>query len=194
MIAEHALMLVLAYLCGSIPFGWVLARLAGHGDLRAKGSGNIGATNVLRTAGKKLGALTLLLDGIKGVVPVVLAQQINPALVPWCGGLAFAGHLFPVWLGFKGGKGVATAIGVALAASPLTGLAVIATWLLVALVFRFSSLAALIGIGLMPVFAWGLGARTEILILFVLMAGAVILKHHANIKRLVSGKEPKIGK
>src|SRR5580693_3909808 len=123
---------ILAYLIGSIPFGLLLTKLAGHGDIRRIGSGNIGATNVLRTGNKPLAALTLFLDGVKGSVAVLLAQAIAPELAPVAGLAALLGHLFPVWLKFKGGKGVATAIGVLLALGWPVGLMIIATWLLVA--------------------------------------------------------------
>ena len=144
---------IIAYLLGSIPFGYLLTKVAGLGDIRLIGSGNIGATNVLRTGHKELAALTLFLDGAKGgVVAVVIAETIHPVLGPLAGILVLLGHMYPVWLGFHGGKGMATAIGVMLALSWPIGLCVMALWLLVAYLFRYSSLAAIISIGLTPLF------------------------------------------
>jgi glycerol-3-phosphate acyltransferase PlsY len=202
-----------SYLSGSVPFGLLLTRWAGHGDVRQQGSGNIGATNVLRTAGKKLGALTLLCDALKGAIPVTIAQLLVPEWVAACGLAALCGHLFPVWLRFRGGKGVATALGVMLAAAPLAGALTCLTWLVTARLFRISSLAALISIGAMPLYAWvtqspdpcdGIpclrGAyawvtqdQGQSVALGAIMAVAVILRHHANIRRILSGTEPKIG-
>src|SRR4051794_2669677 len=133
----------LAYLAGSIPFGLVLTRLAGHGDIRRIGSGNIGATNVLRTGDKKLALLTLLLDGAKGAAATLIAARFGPAMAIVAAGASVIGHMFPVWLGFRGGKGVATALGVLFALSWPVGLAAAAVWLVTAVVTRYSSLAAL---------------------------------------------------
>jgi acyl phosphate:glycerol-3-phosphate acyltransferase len=205
---------ILGYLIGSIPFGLLLTRLAGYGDIRNIGSGNIGATNVLRTGNKKLALLTLLLDGGKGAAAVLLAQGV----MTYDAGLAaavgcFLGHLFPVWLKFKGGKGVATTLGILLALQPALGLACCALWLSSALLFRYSSGAALLSIGLSPYIAlkFAFAPRqytekdgsavflpnhhTELLpVLCSFMALLVYYKHRENIRRLFKGEEPKIGK
>ena len=181
------------YLLGSVPFGLVLTRLAGLGDIRNVGSGNIGATNVLRTGNKKLAAATLLLDGGKGAAAVLLAGALagEPAALVAAGG-AMLGHSFPVWLGFKGGKGVATAIGILLAAAWPVGVAACLTWLLVAYVFRLSSLAALVAIGVSPLYALGLSGGTLALAV-AFIAVLVFVRHEANIRRLLKGEEPNIG-
>jgi len=182
----------LAYLLGSIPFGLVLTRLGGYGDIRHIGSGNIGATNVLRTGSRALAALTLLLDAGKGAAAVLIARQFGPDMAAIAAIFAFLGHLFPVWLRFKGGKGVATAGGVVLAYAWPVGLAGIATWLVVVAATRYSSLAALTACALAPVYAW-LWTRqvqpTEIVLALAVMA---ILRHHANIRRLLRGEESRI--
>lgn len=185
--------LVGGYLLGSVPFGLILTRMAGLGDIRSIGSGNIGATNVLRTGNKKLALATLLLDGAKGAVAVLLARWLLPEPLPVvAGAAAFVGHIFPVWLKFKGGKGVATALGTWLALAWPIGIAACLTWLLVALVFRFSSLSALLAVALAPVYAIWLG--TPALIWFGIgVAILVWIRHHENIRRLLKGEEPKIG-
>lgn len=181
------------YLLGSVPFGLVLTRIAGYGDIRQIGSGNIGATNVLRTGNKPLAAATLLLDSGKGAIAALLALWLggeSAALL--AGGAAMLGHSFPVWLGFKGGKGVATALGVLLAVAWPVGAGACLTWLAAAALFRISSLSALIAIGLSPLSAFYLaGPDTAALALFI--AVLVFIRHHANIKRLLAGTEPKIG-
>lgn len=184
--------LVFGYLLGSIPFGLLLTRAAGLGDVRKIGSGNIGATNVLRTGNKKLAALTLLLDALKGTAAVLIAGQFGPdqALVAGLG--AFLGHLFPVWLGFKGGKGVATYLGVLLAVAWQGALVFAAAWLAVAFVTRYSSLAALVAALAVPVALYVLGF-IQAAELFVLMSLIVFVKHRANIGRLLSGTESRIG-
>ncbi|MDX2028927.1 MAG: glycerol-3-phosphate 1-O-acyltransferase PlsY [Alphaproteobacteria bacterium] len=187
--------LLLGYLLGSIPFGWVIAKIAGLGDIRKIGSGNIGATNVLRTGQKGLALLTMLLDGAKGSVAVLIAAYLYPELpflVALAGLAALLGHLFPVWLKFKGGKGVATTFGVILALAWPVGLIGMAIWMLVAFTTRYSSLAALIAIGLAPGIAFLFG-RTEILWLLVVFVCFVAAKHENNIKRLIKGTEAKIG-
>ncbi len=191
------LLIVLAggYLLGSIPFGLIATRLAGLGDIRNVGSGNIGATNVLRTGRKDLALITLLGDGGKGALAVLLAHfimhdQICEALA---GGAAFVGHLFPVWLKFKGGKGVATFFGVLLAAAWPVGLAAGATWLLMAYLFRYSSLAALTAAALAPLFTFVLHDGRPVIILSLFMAILVFIRHRENIRRLMSGDEPRIG-
>jgi len=197
--------LILGYGLGSIPFGFLLTRNAGLGDVREIGSGNIGATNVLRTGSKGLAAATLLLDMLKGTAAVVLGVMIAshlflvpPSLAYLSGVLsgfaAFIGHLFPVWLRFKGGKGVATYIGVLLGAAPLLAAGFCVTWLIVAFASRYSSLAALVASIATPfasLFLFGPQA-----LFFVLLAMTVLLvwKHRENIARLKSGEESKIGR
>ena len=183
---------VLGYLLGSIPFGLVLTRLAGLGDIRKVGSGNIGATNVLRTGRKGLAAATLLLDGGKGALAVLLARQFGPETAALAGGAAFLGHCFPVWLKLKGGKGVATYLGVMLAIAWPAGLACCATWLAVAALLRWSSVAALAAAALGPLYAW-LWADWPQIGLAAFLAVIVFVRHHANIRRLLAGEEPKIG-
>ncbi len=181
------------YLIGSIPFGLVLTRLSGLGDIRKIGSGNIGATNVLRTGRKGLALATLLLDSLKGAGVVVCLRfwtgDLDIALI---GGIAAVlGHNFPIWLQLKGGKGVATTMGVILAAAPFVGLMTIATWIIIATTFRISSLSALVALALSPVYAAILdhSAVVPIAALGVL----VWIRHAPNIKRLLKGQEPRIG-
>jgi glycerol-3-phosphate acyltransferase PlsY len=180
------------YLLGSIPFGLILTRYAGLGDVRAIGSGNIGATNVLRTGRKGLAAATLLGDALKGTLAVLLAGRfgLEAALVAGLG--AFLGHLFPVWLGFKGGKGVATFLGVLLALSPLGLLAFAAIWLGLAFTLKYSSLAALAASALTPLVLWALG-QPAVAMLFLLLAVLLWWKHAPNIRRLIDGTEGRIG-
>lgn len=182
------------YLLGSIPFGLLLTRVSGVGDIRKVGSGNIGATNVLRTGRKGLAAATLLLDGGKGAVAALLAHFLagtDAGLLAALG--AVLGHNFPVWLGFKGGKGVATTLGVLLAVAWPVGLGACLTWLGTALLFRYSSLAALVAFALSPVYAWFLATPAHAA-LAAALAALGIARHHANIRRLVVGEEPKIGR
>jgi acyl phosphate:glycerol-3-phosphate acyltransferase len=183
---------VLAYLLGSIPFGVVLTRLAGYGDIRQIGSGNIGATNVLRTGNKTLAALTLVLDAAKGAVAVLIAGSFGPDMAALAAAFSFLGHLFPVWLGFKGGKGVATAGGILLAYSWPVGLAAGGTWLLVAVLTRYSSLAALSAALLAPVYAWFITREFQPTEVVLFLAVVIILRHHANIRRLLRGEESKV--
>jgi glycerol-3-phosphate acyltransferase PlsY len=185
--------LVVGYLFGSIPSGYLLARAAGLGDVRNIGSGNIGATNVLRTGNKGLAALTLILDALKGAVPVWLALHylgLYPAMLAGLG--AFLGHLFPVWLGFKGGKGVATYLGVLIALAWEGAVVFAIVWLLVAFITRFSSLAALVAAVAVPIALIFIG-RQEIVELFVVMGAIIFIKHRPNIMRLIGGTESKIG-
>ncbi len=181
------------YLFGSIPFGLLLTRLAGHGDIRAIGSGNIGATNVLRTGNKKLALATLLLDVGKGALPTLLAAQGGDELASLVAGFAAVlGHNFPLWLGFRGGKGVATTLGVLLAISWPVGLAALALWLGCAVVFRISSLAALIALAASPLLMLAFGDGAQVVLAAVLALLAAV-RHHTNIRRLLAGTEPKIG-
>jgi len=190
---EMLVSLLVGYLCGSIPFGLILTRMAGLGDVRSIGSGNIGATNVLRTGNKKLAALTLLLDALKGTVAVLAARYVIGMEAALIAGLAaFLGHLYPVWLKFKGGKGVATYLGVLLGLAPLIVLVFAAIWLGMAKLFRYSSLAALTAAVAVPI-ALYLYGRPEVASLFVVMSVITILKHHQNISRLLSGTEGRIG-
>ncbi|MFC5385564.1 glycerol-3-phosphate 1-O-acyltransferase PlsY [Aquamicrobium segne] len=184
--------LIFGYLLGSVPFGLLLTRAAGLGDVRSIGSGNIGATNVLRTGNKKLAAATLLLDALKGTAAVLIARSYAPDLALWAGFAAFIGHLFPLWLGFKGGKGVATYLGVLTGLSWQVALIFAAVWLLFAILFRYSSLAALCAASATPLALWLLDLP-QLAGLFVLMSLILFLKHHANIKRLAAGTEGRIG-
>ncbi|HEY8353318.1 MAG TPA: glycerol-3-phosphate 1-O-acyltransferase PlsY, partial [Sphingomonadales bacterium] len=185
--------LALGYLMGSIPFGFILTRMAGLGDIRRIGSGNIGATNVLRTGNRKLALLTLLLDGAKGAVAALIAGSVSPGLALVAALAAFLGHLFPVWLHFKGGKGVATYLGVLLALCWPLGLMVVGTWIGTAILFRISSLSALTAALLCPIFAWVL-AGPALAILTLLMSVLVFIRHDTNIRRLLNGTEPRIGR
>lgn len=185
---------LIGYLLGSVPFGIVITRALGLGDLRQIGSGNIGATNVLRTGHKGAALATLLLDSGKGAIAVLLARWIggeDAALI--AGAAAFLGHLYPVWLGFKGGKGVATFLGTLLALDWRLGLTACAIWLVMALVMRISSLSALVAAALSPFIAlWLDGWPLALTAGF--MAVLIFIRHRANIERIMAGTEPKIGK
>ncbi len=185
--------LIGGYLLGTIPFGLALARLAGLGDIRKTGSGNIGATNVLRTGRKDLAALTLLLDGGKGALVVVLTGLWGPDTQLMAAAGAVLGHSFPVWLRFKGGKGVATTLGVLLAIAWPVGLAVCATWVLLAALLRYSSLASLVSLVAAPVYSWWFLGDLQLVEMTAAIAVLVGLRHHGNIGRLLKGEEPKIG-
>ena len=199
--AMIAVAVVGGYLLGSIPFGVLVMRAAGAGDPRAIGSGNIGATNVLRSGKRGLAALTLLGDGGKGALAVLAAwlatrdgsPQAQAVLTSLAGGAAFFGHLFPVWLGFKGGKGVATFFGTLLAAAWPVGLAAGAIWILMAAVFRISSLAALTAAVAAPIVALLIGRPMPIATLGAVMAVLIYIRHLPNIRRLLKGDEPRIG-
>ncbi|HEX3364810.1 glycerol-3-phosphate 1-O-acyltransferase PlsY [Phenylobacterium sp.] len=188
------------YLLGSIPFGVIVMRAAGAGDPRAIGSGNIGATNVLRSGRRDLAALTLIGDGGKGALAVLIAwlatrglgNDAQAVLTSLAGGAAFFGHIFPVWLKFKGGKGVATFFGTLLAAAWPVGLIAGATWLLMAALFRISSLAALTAAVVAPVAALLLH-RQPVAALALVMAVLIYVRHDANIRRLLKGEEPRMG-
>ena len=186
---------IAAYLLGSIPFGVIVTRIGGAGDVRAIGSGNIGATNVLRTGRKDLALITLVLDAGKGAAAVLIARALfdNDFTTALAGGAAFVGHLFPVWLGFKGGKGVATFFGVLLAAAWPVGLIAGAVWLIIFFLGRISSLSALVAAAAAPVAAWALGEAVPIIALAAVMAVLIYMRHHENIGRLLRGQEPRFG-
>jgi glycerol-3-phosphate acyltransferase PlsY len=189
----YSVVFLLSYLAGSIPFGLLVTRALGLGDVRKIGSGNIGATNVLRTGNKGAAAATLLLDAAKGAVPLLLARAYVDEPAAQIAGLgAFLGHLFPVWLKFRGGKGVATFLGVVLALAWPVGLIACGTWLIVAFTARISSLSALVAAAMTPVGLWVLGPR-EAAWLGAVLAALVLIRHHANIRRLIAGTEPRIG-
>lgn len=180
------------YTLGSVPFGLVITKMAGLGDIRAIGSGNIGATNVLRTGRKGLALLTLICDSGKGAFAVFLLSLLSPFAALGAALGSVLGHLFPVWLSFKGGKGVATTLGVLLVLTPFAGVLACLTWLASALIFRMSSLAALIAVMVAPLYSYliyGTIYATVALVLGVL----VVVKHKDNIKRIMAGTEPKIG-
>jgi glycerol-3-phosphate acyltransferase PlsY len=184
--------LILGYLSGSIPFGLLFTRWAGLGDIRSIGSGNIGATNVLRTGNKKVAALTLLADAVKGAIPILIMRTLGGETAGLIAGFAaFAGHLFPVWLGFKGGKGVATNIGILFGLYWPLGLIFLAVWLVMAFLFRISSLSALTASALSPLWAWFLGKPSFVLPL-ALVGVLIWIMHRENIARLIKGKEGKI--
>ncbi|MBR7651830.1 glycerol-3-phosphate 1-O-acyltransferase PlsY [Brucella oryzae] len=183
---------IFGYFLGSIPFGLILTRFAGLGDVRSIGSGNIGATNVLRTGNKKLAAATLIFDMLKGTVAVLVASRYGPDAAIGAGFGAFIGHLFPVWIGFKGGKGVATYLGVLIGLAWPGALVFAAVWIVTALLTRYSSLAALIASIVVPIALYSRG-YSAIAILFAIMTVIVIFKHKANISRLLNGTESKIG-
>ncbi len=191
----YAITALLSYLLGSIPFGLVLCRIAGYGDIRKIGSGNIGATNVLRTGNKPLAALTLILDSGKGAIAVLLAYyfvDFNAAMM--AAFTALLGHLYPVWLKFKGGKGVATTLGTLIALKWPLGLMACGIWLCAAAIFRYSSLSALIAVGATPLLSHYMYGDANLSGLCAFIAALVYIKHRENIKRLFAGEEPKIGK
>ncbi len=189
-----AIAMAAGYLSGSIPFGLILTRMAGLGDIRSIGSGNIGATNVLRTGNKGLAALTLLLDAVKGLVPVLIANHFfgQPGAMAAALG-AFLGHLFPVWLGFKGGKGVATFAGISLGFSWHVLAPFAVTWIAVAIVTRYSSLAALVGVVVTMAALFFIG-ETNLGWLYLVLVALVFYKHRENIRRLLARTESRIGK
>jgi acyl phosphate:glycerol-3-phosphate acyltransferase len=183
---------LLGYAFGSVPFGLLLTKAAGLGDVRNIGSGNIGATNVLRTGNKKIAALTLLCDALKGTIPVLIAAHfLSGEASIWAGLGAMAGHIFPVWLRFKGGKGVATYIGVLFGLFWPLGLAFLAIWLAIAFLSRTSSLSALIASAIMPVIAHFAG-RPDLAVAAAVMGAVIWVMHRANIRRLLKGEEPRI--
>lgn len=191
------LIVLAGYALGSIPFGLVLTKIAGLGDIRKVGSGNIGATNVLRTGNRGLAAATLFLDGSKGALAVWLGALLAIPQASEIGGLvagagAVLGHNFPIWLKFRGGKGVATTLGMMLGAVPIVGAMACVTWIAMAVIFRYSSLAALIALAMAPVFAVLLGMNNPSL-MFAALAILGWVRHGANIGRLIKGEEPQIG-
>ena len=183
---------LMGYLLGSIPFGLLLTRAAGLGDIRNVGSGNIGATNVLRTGRKGLAAATLLLDAVKGVIAVLIADQVGQLAAVGAAAGAVIGHMFPVWLGFKGGNGVATTLGIMWGLSWSVGAVACATWLVMAAVFRYSSLAALVAVVAAAIAAWFLTDHRAAWLLTILVP-LVWVRHHENIARLLNGTESNIG-
>jgi len=190
-VTDQILAAIIGYLLGSIPFGLVLSRVAGYGDIREIGSGNIGATNVLRTGSKGLAALTLLLDLAKGCAAVAIAWRWGERAALVAGLCVVLGHMFPIWLGFHGGKGVATALGMLIAlAWPVAAIAVV-IWVIVAFVFRYSSLAALVAAAVSAVIAPFVADRSTGIVI-ALVALLVILRHQANIRRLIAGREHRI--
>ncbi len=188
----QAMMLAMGYLLGSIPFGLLLTKFAGAGDIRAIGSGNIGATNVLRTGRKGLAAATLLLDLAKGAAAVWIAGMVSPDDIVAAGAAAIIGHLYPVWLSFRGGKGVATMMGVALAWDWRIGAIYAVVWVGVLALSRISSLGGMIAVASVPLAAFALG-RTELLPAGAALALLVVWRHRENISRLIAGTEPRIG-
>lgn len=190
--SEWVMTAIMGYLLGSIPFGLILTRLGGAGNLRDIGSGNIGATNVLRTGRKSLAALTLLLDLLKGTAAVLLARHFLPGHEIIAAAAAFFGHLYPVWLGFRGGKGVATYAGIAFGLAWPIGLAYAVAWIAMLLVKRISSLAGLSAAVVAPIAAWGV-YRTDLVPVLLACSVIVFLKHRENIQRLTAGTEPTIG-
>jgi acyl phosphate:glycerol-3-phosphate acyltransferase len=189
------LAIVAAYLLGSVSFAVLVSKFSGLADPRSYGSGNPGATNVLRTGNKKAAVFTLLGDALKGTFAVVIAQQCDlvDVVVNLVGLAAFAGHIYPVFLKFKGGKGVATGAGVLLALSPVMGLCVLLTWLAVAYFSRYSSLAAILAALSAPVWAWLFHGMSVLTLTVALIGSVLIAKHRANISRLLAGQESKIG-
>lgn len=187
---------VLAYLLGSISSAVVIARVMGLPDPREIGSKNPGATNILRYGGRTAAVLTLAGDILKGVIPVLVARALtaDAVIITLCGFAAFLGHLFPVFFGFRGGKGVATALGVWFALNPWVGLALLATWVLMALLFRYSSLAALAASALAPLYVAWLSPGDPYLATMIVMSAILIFRHRANIRNLIAGTETKIGR
>jgi len=188
---EPILALLLGYLLGSVPFGLLLTRLSGGGDLRQTGSGNIGATNVLRTGNKAMAALTLLLDVAKGYAAVYLALQVSGGLGVLAGLGAFLGHLYPVWLRFHGGKGVATLLGIVTALVPMAGLIFAVTWLGSLALWRYSSVGGMLAAISVPIAVFVLG-EYAMMPMFIGLALLVLWKHRSNIERLIAGQEPKV--
>lgn len=193
MTTSAALALLVGYLLGSIPFGLLLTRMAGKGDIRDIGSGNIGATNVLRSGSKKLAALTLLLDAAKGTVAVLIVQMVWPESVRFAAAGALIGHLFPVWLKFKGGKGVATFLGILIPLLPVAALVFALVWIGLLLTVRISSAAGMAAAASAPLTAFVLGDQ-QLFLMLLAFALLVIWRHRENIQRLMAGTEPRVGR
>ncbi|MEE8574663.1 MAG: glycerol-3-phosphate 1-O-acyltransferase PlsY [Thermodesulfobacteriota bacterium] len=191
----HYIFIIASYLLGSVPFGVLVARALGKADPRKSGSGNIGATNVTRSLGKAAGAVTLLLDVAKGAVPTVLAAALflDPQMMALAAFAALVGHLFPVFLGFKGGKGVATVLGITLAISPISGILCLVVFIVLVAVTRYVSLGSIVSVSIMPVFIGFRGGSVYFTYMAVAIAVLIIIKHSENIKRLSAGTENKIG-
>lgn len=188
--------LLVAYLLGSIPFGYLLVLFFRKEDIRATGSGNIGATNVVRSGAKGLGIATLLLDLLKALIAVLIAKHfapVNPNMAIAAGVIAVLGHIFPVWLGFRGGKGVASALGVFIALSPMTAVAALLVFLIIGFATRYVSLASILGAASVPFFAWHFSHSRSLVIGLAIISLTVIVKHHSNISRLIKGTENKFG-
>ena len=190
----NLLLPVMGYLLGSISSAIIVSKMMGLEDPRTQGSGNPGATNVLRLGGKKAAIITLIGDLLKGLLPVIIAKAIttDPLILALTALAAFLGHLYPVFFGFKGGKGVATAIGAIIGLSPATAGLLFLTWLAVAVISRYSSLAALVASAAAPVYAWWLGLPVQIIVVFLLIAAMLFWRHRENITRLLAGSESKI--
>jgi glycerol-3-phosphate acyltransferase PlsY len=190
------LLAVLGYLIGSVPFSFIVARLFGVKDVRTVGSGNVGATNVMRSAGKIPGILALVLDGSKGALAVVAARSLSSSETAVCvaGLCAVIGHLFPIWLRFQGGKGVATGAGLFIPLAPWALVAAVICFVATLALFRYVSLASIVASLSLPVAAYLLGASTNVVVTAIVAVSMVVLKHHANIGRLARGVEPKLGR
>jgi acyl phosphate:glycerol-3-phosphate acyltransferase len=190
-----ALLALLGYGIGSIPFSFLVARLFGVADVRTVGSGNVGATNVMRSAGKGPGVLALVLDGLKGAVTVLIARALTPSELEICAAGLFAviGHLFPVWLAFRGGKGVATGAGLFIPLAPKALVAAVVVFVATLAAFRFVSLASILASLSLPLAVYLLGGTPATAVTALVAASMVVVKHHANISRLISGTEPKLG-
>jgi glycerol-3-phosphate acyltransferase PlsY len=192
----HISCIILSYLIGAVPFGLLFGRIFSNIDVRSVGSGNIGATNVLRAAGKKAAVLTLLADCLKGILPVLAIKFLfqDDAITGLSGAAAVLGHNYPVYLAFKGGKGVATSFGVVLAVAPWIGFACLLTWLIAALLWRYSSISALIAFALFPTLTFiAYPGSRPLGLLSLFIFGMIYYRHRENIKRLIAGTEPKIG-
>ena len=194
-LVTNFLFIVIFYFIGSIPFAWILTKILGHGDIRNIGSGNVGATNVLRTGNKFLAFIVLVLDILKGVIPFIILNylyNINMLHLVFLCHFAILGHIFPIWLKFKGGKGVATYIGFLIGLNYLIGLTFITIWIIIALIFRYSSLGSLVGSLVAPIYFFFLYPNHFLGIFLLYLFILISLKHSENIKRLISGTENKI--
>jgi glycerol-3-phosphate acyltransferase PlsY len=186
---DYIIVIISSYLIGSVPFGLILTKLTTNTDIRQHGSGNIGATNVLRTAGKKLGAITLLLDTSKGIIATYATYILYPHLEAYAALFSILGHIFPCWLEFKGGKGVATAIGTLSVCYLPTGLCMATIWLSIFKLTKISSLSSIGAMLIAPIFTYCMTGYSPIFILNMIVSAIVIAKHYQNIKRLIQGEE-----